>query len=207
MIRDRFADCTRTSPNRLFHYLLVVILVLVIAISRASCKHILMVPFMNTSHTLVMHSMASRLSARGHSISVLWAREFPQEVITRTSRFSQDTNYSLFEFPLGLPPDELADCWRAAQEEFLSQQEVDTSQVRTGFFARAINGLELGRSDVRASGPKSPTPCVAQCSRTSCLLAHCGRARSTSHWWTNSSTRNASFLSHMHSVSKLQTLH
>ena len=139
------------SSNRLFNYLLVGVVVLDV-ISSASGKRILVVPFLNTSHTLVMHTLTSRLLSRGHSISVLWAREFPQEAITRTTRFSQHTNYSLLEFPLGLSPDELAECWRAAQENFLSQQQVDTALAHTGWFARAMSGFESGRATIRRAG-------------------------------------------------------
>ena len=121
-------------------------LLLVSSAPDASCKRLLVLPFLNTSHTLIMHAVASRLSARGHSVTFLWAREFHQEAITR------HTNYSLLEFPLGLPPDELAECWRGTQENFLSQQQVDTALAHTGWFARAMSGLESGRATIRRAG-------------------------------------------------------
>ena len=107
------------SPNCLINLLFVGLLP-----PDAWCKRLLVLPFLNTSHTLKIHAVASRLSARGLSVTVLWAREFHQEAISR------HTNYSLLEFPLSLPPDELAECWRATQENFLSLQQLSSQTHR-----------------------------------------------------------------------------
>ena len=133
------------SPNCFVNFLFVGLL-LVSSAPDASCKRLLVLPFLNTSHTLIMHAVASRLSARGHSITVLWAHEFHQEAITR------HTNYSLLEFPLSLQPDEIAECWRATQENFLSQQQLLSSQTHSGWLAKAANAIENGRVMIGRAG-------------------------------------------------------
>ena len=64
--------------------------------SNVSSKRILMLPFLNSSHAIILHAVASRLALRGHLVTVLWATEFSHKDITRYPK------YTLIEFSMGI---------------------------------------------------------------------------------------------------------
>ena len=80
--------------------------------SNVSSKRILMFPFINTSHAIILHAVASRLAVRGHSVTVLWATEFSHKAIT------QYPNYTLIEFSTGITADKLMENIRTIQDNF-----------------------------------------------------------------------------------------
>ena len=112
-----------------------------IHLSIVSSKRILMVPFLNTSHTIILHAVASRLAARGHSVTVLWSREFTQGAITGHS------NFTLLEFSTRMKPDELSESYRAVHEKFTNPSNVSIPfGTETGWLTRFKSYIEIGRS-------------------------------------------------------------
>lgn len=106
-----------------------------------SCKRILIVPYINSSHTIIIHAVASRLAARGHSVTVLWANEFTQGSITR------HPNYTLFEFSIGMEFEELQEATRAVHEYYINPDNVSFPfATEMGLFTRIKNYLIIGRS-------------------------------------------------------------
>ena len=98
-----------------------------------------MVPFVNTSHTIILHAVASRLAARGHSVSVLWTREFTQAAIT------SHQNYTLIEFSTRMKSDELAESYRAVHENFANPLNVSIPfGTETGWLTRFKSYIEIG---------------------------------------------------------------
>ena len=112
-----------------------------IHLSFVSSKQILMVPFINTSHTIILHAVASRLAARGHSVSVLWTREFTQGAITG------HPNFTLIEFSTRMKPDELAESCRAIHENFANPSNFSIPLgTEAGWLTRFKSYIEIGRS-------------------------------------------------------------
>lgn len=112
-----------------------------IAMSLVSCKRILMVPFLNTSHTIILHSVASRLASRGHSVTVLWASEFIQSSIIR------HPNYTLIEFSMRMKPEEFEESVRAINDNFAKPLNVSLpSDSKMELLTRLKNYFEIGRS-------------------------------------------------------------
>ena len=104
-------------------------------------KRILMVPFVNTSHTTMLHAVASRLAARGHSVSILWTREFTQVSIT------SHPNYTLLEFSTRMKPDELAECYRELHENYANPPNTSIPvEAETGWLAKFENFIKIGKS-------------------------------------------------------------
>ena len=65
--------------------------------SRFICaKRILVVPYTNVSHTFVIEAVMRRLAERGHELTVLWANDFPLDLITK------NPHYKLIEFSLNM---------------------------------------------------------------------------------------------------------
>ena len=110
-------------------------------LSIVSSKRILMVPFLNMSHTMMLHAVASRLAARGHSVSVLWTREFTQTAITGQH------NYTLLEFTTRMKPDELAECYRALHDNYANPSN-DSIPIgeELGWHTIFKKYIEIGRS-------------------------------------------------------------
>ena len=104
-----------------------------------SSKRILMVPFLNTSHTIILHAVASRLAARGHSVTVLWAREFTQAAITR------HPNFTLLEFSTRMKSEELAGSFRMMQDNVANPPNVSIP-LETGWLTKLNNYIKIGSS-------------------------------------------------------------
>ena len=104
-----------------------------------SSKRILIMPFLNTSHTIILHAVASRLAARGHSVTVLWTREFTQAAITR------HPNFTLIEFSTRMKSEELAESFRMIQDNVANPPNVSIP-VETGLITKLSNYIEIGRS-------------------------------------------------------------
>ena len=105
-----------------------------------SSKRILMLPFLNSSHAIILHAVASRLAVRGHSVTVLWTTEFSHRVITRYP------NYTLIEFSTGITPDKLTENIRTVQENFANPNNVSMPTESMGWLKRLNNYIELFRS-------------------------------------------------------------
>ena len=68
--------------------------------SRFICaKRILVVPYTNVSHTIVIEAVMRRLAERGHELTVLWANDYPLDLITK------NPHYKLIEFSLNMRSD------------------------------------------------------------------------------------------------------
>lgn len=117
-------------------------------LSSVSSKRILIVPFLNTSHTIILNAVASRLAARGHSVSVLWSSEFTQKAI------NQHPNYTLFKFSTNMNSEKLAETVRDLNEQFASPEkanDVATPYItEAGLFTRIQSYFEMGREMSRA---------------------------------------------------------
>lgn len=109
-----------------------------------TCKRILILPFLNTSHTIILNAVASPLAARGHSVSFMWANEFTQRAISR------HPNYTLLEFSTNMKPEELEEAVRAIHENFASPQKVSNPfRPETGWLSKLRNYFEMGRAGSR----------------------------------------------------------
>ena len=98
-----------------------------------------MVPFLNTSHTIILHGVASRLAARGHSVSILWASEFTQAAITR------HLNYTLIEFSTRMESGELAKNYRMMHDKVANPPNASL-RVEPGWLTRLSDYIEIGLS-------------------------------------------------------------
>ena len=126
LIYYQFSDCTvivncKMTPLSLRVSLLYALLLL--NQPSINCKRILLVPFLNTSHAIIMHAVATRLVARSHSIAILWAREFQQDAIT------EHANYTLIDFSIRIKSEELDETYRTLQDAFANQQNESLSAV------------------------------------------------------------------------------
>jgi hypothetical protein len=111
----------------------------VFEMSNVSSKRILMLPFMNSSHTIILHAVASRLALRGHLVTVLWATEFPHRDITRYP------NYTLIEFSTGITAAKMMENSRTIQDNFANPNNVSMPTDLMGWL-RLNNYIEVFRS-------------------------------------------------------------
>lgn len=96
-------------------------------------------PFINMSHSIIMNAIASRLAARGHSVSFLWASEFPLKAVT------QHPNYTLIEFSTNMNSKELLGTFRAVLRHFESPENISLPfDPETGWLTKLKSYLEIG---------------------------------------------------------------
>lgn len=80
----------------------------------ACAKRILVVPYTNVSHTIVIEAVMRRLAERGHELFVLWANEYRMDLITR------NPHYQLIEFSLNVSRSEFDSVRDLVQREFIN---------------------------------------------------------------------------------------
>ena len=114
----------------------------------ALAKRILVVPFANVSHTLIVEAVMRRLAERGHEVTVLWANEFLMHTITHKP------NYELIEFSMNMSREEAQSIQDAVQHEFLNEarRSMDTDRSLTAWVLNAHEQMRalFGRSSLAA---------------------------------------------------------
>lgn len=133
----------------------------------AFAKRILVVPFANVSHTLIIEVVARRLAERGHEVSVLWATDFQMPAITRS------TYFKLIEFSLKTSREEFESIQQAVQQEFLTEAR-RSMEADKGVIETVLKAYEQTRSMI------ARTSLVAGASNRMCeLVLSDGRLMST----------------------------
>lgn len=111
-------------------------------INLVTCKRILMVPFMNTSHTKILHVVASRLAARGHSVTVLWDSESSNRDIIR------NPNYTLIEFSTRKKLGKPMESFESVLTDFANEQNNFTMpSAEMGWLTSFKNYMNIARSN------------------------------------------------------------
>ena len=120
--------------------LLCIAWLIIINLSSFSSKRILMLPFTNSSHSMILHSVTSSLAARGHSVTVLWATEFSQKSITRYP------NYTLLEFSMGITSDKLVKNLQVVQDNFAYPLNFSFLPISMGWLTKIKSYFEIASS-------------------------------------------------------------
>ena len=130
---------------RLSSLLYLLVLIIIVDSSRfISAKRILVVPYTNVSHTIVIEAVMRRLAERGHEITVLWANDYPLDLITK------NPHYKLIAFSLNMRS-EFEWVQEVVQREFLNdaRRGADTDTSLLAGILGAYTQMEAAR--VRAS--------------------------------------------------------